>query len=355
MRGSRWIDVGPNPKVPPSEKTVNDQAAAWFARRRSGSWSALDDSEFAIWLKADPSHTAAWSAFERLWGRVDTVRDDPKILAIRERARRSAARGQSLRRISRVGGALAASLVVGILVWRNVPPSMLPLAHPPALPVPATSLVRDASTEIGERSLLVLADGSKVTLNTSSAVHADYSGHERRVTLVRGEAFFDVAKDPTRPFIVSAGSREVIAVGTAFDVRLQDRQMKVTLVEGKVRILRTVDHARHRAAVMLDAGSALVASEDSADHIEHLDTARVTSWRSGKLVFDGERLADVVAEMNRYSTQKLEIADPALEERRVSGVFEPTGGFALANALEVYGIARVTQQTATTIVLNSPQ
>src|SRR4029077_19161785 len=99
------------------------------------------------------------------------------------------------------------------------------------------SLIRDASTDIGERSLLVLADGSKVTLNTASAVHADYTGPERRVTLVRGEAFFDVAKDHTRPFVVSAGSRNVIAVGTAFDVRLQDRRVRVTLVEGKVRVV----------------------------------------------------------------------------------------------------------------------
>jgi transmembrane sensor len=347
--------VGPHPKMPPSEKSV-DQAAAWFACRRSGSWSSEDDSEFATWLKADPSHTAAWSAFERLWRRVDTVRDDPKILAIRERARRNAARGQWLQWTWRVAGAVAASLVVGILAWRNDSPSVVPFAHPPAVaPVPASALVRDASTEIGERSFLVLPDGSKVTLNTASAVHADFTGQERRVTLVRGEAYFNVAKDPTRPFIVSAGPRQIIAVGTAFDVRLQDRQMKVTLVEGKVRVVRTLDQVQHRTAVMLEAGSALVASEDGVDHVERLDTARVTSWRSGKLVFDGERLADVVAEMNRYSREKLEIADPALEERKVSGVFEPTNVSAFAKAIESYGIARITEQTATTIVLESPK
>jgi transmembrane sensor len=216
-------------------------------------------------------------------------------------------------------------------------------------------LVRDASTDIGERSLLVLADGSKVTLNTASSVHADYAGHERRVTLVRGEAFFDVAKNATRPFIVSAGSRQVIAVGTAFDVRLQDRQVKVTLVEGRVRVVRAADPVQPVSAVMLEAGSALVAKEDGADRVERLDTVRATSWRSGRLVFDGERLADVVAEMNRYSREKLEIADPALEGKKVSGVFEPTTGSAFAKGLEAYGIARVTQQTATTIVLDSPQ
>jgi transmembrane sensor len=223
-------------------------------------------------------------------------------------------------------------------------------------------LVRDASTDIGERSLLVLADGSRVTLNTASAVHADYTGHERRVILVRGEAFFDVAKDATRPFVVSAGSRQVIAVGTAFDVRLQGSQMKVTLVEGKVQVVRGADligaartSAQPQSAVLLEAGSALVTQDDGADHVERLDAARATSWRSGRLVFDGERLADVVAEMNRYSRERLEIADPALQGRQVSGVFEPTSGVAFAKALEAYGIVRVTQQTATTIVLDTPR
>lgn len=228
--------------------------------------------------------------------------------------------------------------------------------HPP-------TVVRDASTEIGERTLLVLADGSKVTLNTASAVHADYSGQERRVTLVRGEAFFDVAKDSNRPFVVYAGSRHVVAVGTAFDVRLQDRQVKVTLVEGKVRVLRingstavgATAPVQPESAVTLEAGSTLVARDDGADQLERLDTARATSWRSGNLVFDGERLSDVVAEMNRYSREQLVIGNPALAERRVSGVFEPAGGPGFAKALEAYGIAHATQQNATTIVLDSPR
>ena len=354
-------------KLLPSDVSAADQAAAWFARQRSGPWSKADAAEFAAWLKAESSHTAAWASFERLWGHLETVRDDPKILAIRERARDSVARQRALRRTWRVGAALAASLILAVSVWWNLRPGVtLPAAasiagKPGALP--AAALVRDASTDIGERSLLLLADGSKVTLNTTSAVHADYTGRERRVTLVRGEAFFDVAKDPTRPFIVTAGARQVIAVGTAFDVRLQkDRQVKVTLVEGRVRIVRAADRVaavtpavRPASAVMLEAGSALLTQEVGADQVRHLDAARATSWRTGKLVFDGERLADVVDEMNRYSREKLEIADPALEGRKVSGVFEPTGGPAFAKALEAYGIARATQKTATTIVLDSPQ
>jgi transmembrane sensor len=353
--------VGLNRKLPPSETSAIDQAAVWFARRRSGKWTESTDSEFAAWLKADASHPAAWDSFERLWERAERVRDDPRILAIRERARRTAVRGQMLRCSWRVGGALAASVLIGVLVWESVPLSALPHAHPPTVPSSVSiaegtaALVRDASTDVGERSFLVLPDGSRVTLNTASAVHADYTGRDRRVTLVRGEAYFDVAKDAARPFTVSVGSREVIAVGTAFDVRLQDRQVKVTLVEGKVRIVRATNSVKPAPALLLEAGSALVAPENGADHVERLDTARVTSWRSGRLIFDGQRLVEVVAEMNRYSHERLEIADPALENRKVSGVFESTGGVGFAQALEDYGIARVTQRTATAIILNSPR
>jgi transmembrane sensor len=344
-------------KSPLPLSSVTDEAAAWFARQRSGPLLEADAAEFAAWLKAEPAHTAAWASYQRLWGHLGTVRDDPKMLAIREQARRSAARGRDWRRIQRVGSGIAASVLLAATGWWSIRIAQTELSR-----TRLSTVHRDASTDIGERSLLVLADGSKVTLNTASAVHADYDFHERRVTLVRGEAFFDVAKEPSRPFVVSAGSRQVIAVGTAFDVRLQDREVKVTLVEGKVRVLRINDptagataHVERVPPVMLQPGSTLVGRDEGADQLEQLDTARATSWRSGNLVFDGERLADVVAEMNRYSRQKLVIGNPALAERKVSGVFEPAGGAGFANALEAYGIAHTTTENATTIVLDSPR
>jgi transmembrane sensor len=138
--------------------------------------------------------------------------------------------------------------------------------------------------------------------------------------------------------------------------------VKVTLVEGKVRIVHSPESLRvatasrwPSSAVTLEAGSALIAPEDRPDHIERLDTERATSWRNGRLVFDGERLADVVTEMNRYSRDKLEIADLAIEGRKVSGVFEQTSGLGLAKALEAYGIVRVSKQSGETIVLDAPQ
>jgi transmembrane sensor len=341
-----------------------DAAATWFARQRSGAWSDAQAAQFAVWLKAEPAHSKAWMEYERLWGRFEAVRNDPRVLAIRENARRRARRRELLRGGWGMGGAIAATLLAATFAsWVFKGPLLL--QHRQATPTqgqvekaPESSLLRIVDTGIGERSLLVLPDGSRVTLNTASTVRTDYSGRERRVTLVRGQAFFDVAKDPSRPFVVVAGLREVIAVGTAFDVRLTGQQVKVTLVEGKVRVVAVPrDIAASAGAVSpinLEAGSMLTARNDGVDHVDHLDTARATSWRTGKLVFDGERLADVVGEMNRYSREQLVIGDQALEDRKVSGVFDSTGGRAVARALEAYGLARASEQSADVIVLKSP-
>jgi transmembrane sensor len=350
-----------------SESLASIDAAAWFARQRMAPLSAQRTVEFEAWLKADATHAAAWSELERVWSHVDAIRNDPRILAMREQARnRIDSEGQQ--RILWHGAvALAAVLLMAVALWWIQQKSPVAngngtiLAHTSPGSETALPLIREASTQIGERSTLALADGSTVTLNTASAVRADYSGTERRLTLIRGEAFFDVAKDPTRPFVVTAGSRQVIAVGTAFNVRLQGRRVRVILVEGKVRVVHTAplgasvtSRDEEPPAVTMTAGSAFVADDKGSGRLEAVDASRATSWRSGKLVFDGERLGDVVAEMNRYSRETLKIADRSLENRKVSGVFEPTEGHSFAKALEDYRIVRARQVDATTIVLETP-
>jgi transmembrane sensor len=220
--------------------------------------------------------------------------------------------------------------------------------------------IRIASTERGERSLLLLPDGSRITLNSASSVQTNYSKEQRRVTLIRGQAFFAVAKDAARPFIVTAGSRQVVAVGTEFDVSLSERQLRVTLVQGKVRVVAASQArpvAKAPAEVSLAAGSAMTVMEGGSELIEPVDTAHALHWRDGKvnyIIFDEERLEDVVTEMNRYSAEQLMIADPSLEDRKVSGVFDSSAGRAVARALEAYGLARADNSSPHLIVLRSP-
>lgn len=337
-----------------SHESATEQAASWYARQRSDPLSQTDATEFTAWLKSDPANVTAWRELESVWDRVESVRDDPTILAIREMARRRVQRQAVVPHAWAIGVTLAACIVAAVAIWWGFK-GTLPASSGRA----AAALTRYASTEIGERSVVLLPDGSKVTLNTATAVQADYSGHERRVRLVGGEAFFAVAKDPTRPFIVVAESREVIAVGTSFDVRLQPRQLRVALIEGRVRVISAAGAATDGGddttlPVTLQPGTALVVNKDGVDRIEKIDTTRVTSWLNGKLIFEEERLADVVVEMNRYSRTKLEISNATLAERKVSGVFEATDALTLANALQDYGIVRITRQSVTAIVLDSP-
>jgi transmembrane sensor len=340
-------------KIASPQSTATEQAIGWYARQRSRPLSEEDAARFAAWLKDDPAHVAAWNEVERLWERVGAVRDDPAILALRETARQQLKSPRSWPHKWAIAAGLAASIILSVAVWWGVKGSVFSDANRAGL-----SMVREASTEVGERSILVLPDGSKVTLNTASAVRAEYSERQRRITLIRGEAFFNVAKDAARPFIVSARSREVQAVGTAFDVRLQSRELRIALVEGRVRVLTSASPAPNSmqapGPVTLVAGTALVVGNDGAQRIETEDALHATSWLSGKLIFEDERLADVLAEMNQYSQQKFEIADPSLGERKVSGVFDATDGASLAKALQDYGIARVTEHSATTIVLDMP-
>ena len=321
----------------------------------------MDAVAFAGWLKANEAHARAWASYEQLWGRLQTVRDDPRILALRESAKNRGRQTGALKRWA-VGGALAATLVLAAIWITQRPVNHVGQSAQIAASTPKPAelpLIRIATTERGERSLLLLPDGSRITLNSASSVRTDYSSERRRVTLVRGQAFFEVAKDPARPFIVTAGSREVVAVGTAFDVRLSERQLRVTLVTGKVRILPSPHGppAAPAAPINLDAGSAMTVRDGGPEQIEQVDTAGTAQWHDGKLnyiIFDAERLSDVVREMNRHSREQLVIADPALRDKQVSGVFDSSAGRAVARALQTYGLAHADTSSPNVIVLSSP-
>jgi transmembrane sensor len=345
-------------RIVPTRSSVADEAAEWFARQRSNRWTSTDAAAFTAWLKADETHTRAWVEYEQIWARVDAVRDDPRILELRE-----SARSAGHKRVWFVVGAAAAAVLVAFGVWiAPMPTAFLPLSATPLTakrPV-ESSAVRIASTQPGERSLLLLPDGSRITLNSASSVQTDYSQKQRRVILVRGQAFFEVAKDATRPFVVTAGSRNVVAVGTEFDVHLNEHQLRVTLVQGKVRVVaasQTRLGEKPPAEVSLTAGSAMTVLEGGSALIEPVDAQRAVHWRDDKLsyiIFDEERLSDVVTEMNRHSREQLVIADPSLEGRKVSGVFDSSAGRAVARALEAYGLVRADTSAPNVIMLRSP-
>jgi transmembrane sensor len=186
-------------------------------------------------------------------------------------------------------------------------------------------------TGTGGFQRIALEDRSIIELNTDSEVRVALSTQIRKVELVRGEASFEVAHDASRPFIVSAGKTAVRAVGTKFDVRRLQNSIEVIVDEGKVvvgapEILETFQSDAPPAMLRVSAGQAALSSGTAVKltNLPQGSVARKLAWQNQMLVFDGDSLADVVAQFNRYNERQLVILDPDLATLRIGGYFHPT-------------------------------
>ena len=188
------------------------------------------------------------------------------------------------------------------------------------------------STSIGEFHRVLLEDGSSIQLNTNSEVRVHYSSRYRHVDLVRGEALFQVAKNKVKPFDVEAGDTTVRAVGTAFSVRLHeagaDERVDVVVSEGRIAI-------NPPSPQTYAAGSVATVRNGRVDAttVEGDDITSKLAWTTGRLMFQGEKLSDVVEEVNRYNLRKLQVTDPDIAELRIGGTFQATDPDGFARAL----------------------
>lgn len=289
-------------------RNMADEAARWTARMDAGGWSAQDESELQAWLAAHPMHGGALLQAQAAW-----ISTDLKVA-------QDAADGSDAAPVSRfsrrgivaAGGGLIAASLAGGLIW-------------------GTSALQYA-TGVGEIRRVPLADGSVAAINTASRIAVRVDAKRRNVALEVGEAWFQVAKDPERPFVVDAGRVRVRAVGTAFAVRLRGNGAQVFVTEGVVEAW--VDGAEgHR--VRIAAGGKAFVSNDAAIKVAAAEPSAVDrslAWRAGKIDLDGNRLDFAVAEFNRYNQRKLIITDPALASEEFDGIFrvDDPEGFAMA-------------------------
>ena len=197
------------------------------------------------------------------------------------------------------------------------------------------------STPVGGIEYVPMADGSNITLNTDSRIHISLGDRERHVVLDRGEAFFQVAKDSSRPFVVSVGDQRVIAVGTQFSVRHEGESIQIAVIEGKVRVENATSSIPSsqpggEANVLLTPGS-VARTGDAGVLVQRRSLAEVEtqlSWRSGVLALRGATLANAVAEFNRYNLRKMVIQDPEIAALPIEGNFRATNAVAFAHLLE---------------------
>ncbi|MDD5036425.1 MAG: FecR family protein [Methylococcaceae bacterium] len=295
---------------PPVEKAVSDEAIAWFSRLHSGHATPEDHHRFEIWSKLNPRHAEAYSDVEKFWALLD---DPARRIFEQERSRPvlgSAARKRPAR-LMFAGFALVAGLL-----W---------------LPNAARFWASDYHTGWGERREITLDDGSRISLNTHSALSVDYSPQRRQVKLVEGEAYFQVTHDPSRPFIVITTHGMAKVTGTAFNVYQQDERVIVTVSEGRVRVSN--DDGEHRT-VDLTAGLQASSDRHGIGPVRQVAVLQVAAWRNGLLVFEMRPLAEVVDELNRYFPGKILIADPRIRNRIVSGAFDLTNPYDVLTAIE---------------------
>jgi transmembrane sensor len=332
--------------IPEIEEDIDRAAADWFARKRSGEMTLGQAQELEAWLAADPAHRAALDAVETMWAGADSVRSDPVVLALREAALK--ARRPSWRLIT--GGAIAACLALLVAG---------PMLNDGSGLMPGPRTFR---TEAGQTSTITLPDGSKVTLDADTVLRADETARTRKLELLQGRAFFRVAKDPSRPFVVTARDKTVTALGTAFDVRLTGAQVQVTLVEGKVRVEAPVPVAGaaplapvRKQSTEMTAGSQLVAPPGGSWTLAKVDTNAEVSWASGQLVFAGRSLAQVAEELNAHSDKKIVITDPAVGRAMISGSFDAGDVEGFVRAVEAYRLAQVEVESDSRVELVAPE
>lgn len=357
-----------------------EAAAAWHDRIHRDDVTAETRKAFEAWLAASYRHREVYESIDRSWSKLQEAAEDPQILALRhETALRLTRRNsQTLRPLRWVAAAALLAVAVGAasLALRSPSDHSLIARLFNSFPLGNSDHYETAT---GERLAFTLRDGSQVTLDTQSELKVDFSPAERRVRLTHGQAFFEVAKDPNRPFVVEAHHRRLVAVGTAFDVRVDGDQVKVTMVEGTVRVERrdevapsVAESARHSASAESPSGSAapdasgreraevatitageqLVSDAQREDHVRTTDPERDTSWRRGQVIFDNTRLADAIAEINRYSEAKIELADPNLADLRLSGAFATGRPTVFVEAVTSYFPVQVTRSDERGVVLS---
>ncbi len=298
------------------EPSAKDAAAEWFARLRHHAVSDEDRAAFEAWREADPAHAEAYREMERLWAGLDQI-ERPAPGRDRGDPARTATIGQAplRRRLALRRFAIAASVAA--------------LACVGAYGLAPPGLLADHRTGFGEQREIVLQDGSTAHLNTASALTVEFTSGSRRVVLQAGEAYFEVAKDSARPFIVEAGSGRIEALGTAFSVRLADDAVEVIVTESRVAV-----SAPGQDSKRLAAGQGLRFSDSGLGEVAEVDAATALAWRRGRMVFDNQPLGEVLAELARYRQGRILVLDPEVESLPVTGSFSIADTNAALNTIE---------------------
>lgn len=315
-------------------QTIEAAAAGWVIKRESDDWSEAEESRLNRWLTESVAHRVAYVRLETVWRGTERLRalgaGVPRGTVPPPKQRKAAPerkttlieelRHRSDIRWSRWG--LAATLALAMIAGANWYLSPARAAD-------------HYSTLVGQLKTVKLADGSQVTLNTESHISVALRAHRREVELLAGEAYFKVAKDGSRPFVIRVGDRLVTAVGTEFSVRREVEETRILVTEGRVSLESAVAGVGG-GPTYLDAGglARTMKSEILTRRVSDSEKEQLLSWKTGFVFFRDTDLSDAVSELNRYRTQKIVIADPAIASIRIGGRFSSTNAEVFLSLLQ---------------------
>ena len=337
---------------------IERDAADWLARRDSGQWTEAQEAAFSAWQSQSTAHRVAVIRLKTVWQEADRLQalgagvSHGHIPAPRTwRLSPFFDQGARARAVPTVPAAGESKLLEG----DKHPRKWQAVAASAALIVGAAvawSVLEDYDpssyhTAVGDIKAVPLADGSKITLNTDSRIHVILSTTERRIDLESGEVFFDVAKDPARPFVVRTAGKRIVAVGTKFAVLREGQTARVIVTEGQVRVEETASDAPRESTTQLAAGS--IAQAGAAGVLVKqgsiAEAETYLSWRSGYIALHDTALPEAVAEFNRYNKKQLVIGDPTLAYIRIGGNLRATNLTAFVRVLEQGFPVRATDES----------
>lgn len=293
-----------------NKQSVSDQASAWFARLHADNVTAGEQEQFKSWYGESQQHAKAYDKMLLLW---DQLEAPGKRVHARLEAEQPLPDKHSYARRLMATSALA---LVTLLSYQ--------------LPVHYQNWQSDYYTAPGKQLTVVLADGSRLTLNTDTALAVNLSDKQRNIELLRGEAYFQVSHDKNRPFIVSNGVAHARAVGTAFSVKKTDEDMQVIVSEGTVE----VSAGKADAPALVHINQQVNYQQGRVGPVMSSDIMETLAWQRGQLIFKQQPLSKVIQEVNRYRSGQIMILNSKLKQRVVSGVFDTSDPNAVVDGIK---------------------
>ncbi|MFT3691485.1 FecR family protein [Paenirhodobacter sp.] len=272
-----------------------EEAARWHIRLRDPDAPARVHDAFLDWIRQDPRHLAAYDRAEALWQAMEPpapARDEAAISALVAQGRGRKGRGL-----------VCLALAVGLGLWQG--------------PDAWDSLRADHVARTGSRDSIVLEEGSRIDLNSGSAIAVAFGPGERRVRMFRGEAFFDVAHDAARPFVVDMPEGSLRVTGTRFNVDLAGEAAEVALLEGRV----TLSARDAPGTTALAPGQQAAVRPSGVGDPAPFDAESRTAWRGGRMIFYRTPLREVIAELGRYRRGAVLLLNDGAAELPVTGAF----------------------------------